>query len=220
MPAMNRDNFAQNSSVNLLVELNHLKKGLRSTQATNSNRNELRNPNQNSGRGYQIRQTAPPIVNSPRALGGQAMPNNPRSKVDQSFTRQLPGFSKNVDVSRMSYDQFGQGNSLNFNSRNQDPSGLHRGAIEAQNQGIQNNGGGMNTGDGNIKNSFSPHDRNSFGNPNPHMDRNFGMGNPPSTRSPPQNRGDSLLKYISILKYIIQYFSLYIINIFLFKEFI
>lgn len=220
------------------MELNHLKKGLRSTQAPNPNRS------------YQIRQTAPALGNSPRNLNSKLAQNNPNNNPNQSFSRQLPGFSKNVDVSRMSYDQFNShnlsanmgnlggfgggavsGNTGSHNMRNTQntqtrgnnfqKNQMPRGQYDNYQSNNQNSvAQGYNSGRGqapaqqqrsghneNIKNSFNPVDRNSYGNARgktgvhgqtgqysgrQHGDnrsQQFGMGNP----RPQQAQGGILI---------------------------
>ena len=112
---MQRANFQQNSSVNLLVDLNNMKQELRSNQKYSMNPNP-QNMNQNQNN-YRQNYRANPPQGQNYMLGN---PNTVDIHNESRIDHQLPGYSKAVDVSRMSYDVYNKGNN-NFNFQGSKP---------------------------------------------------------------------------------------------------
>jgi hypothetical protein len=153
-PSLQNTGFQQNSNVNLLMELNQMKKDLRSTmnaptyqRPQNSPRSMMRNTRDNFSTMNQ-----PPMSSNDYMLGNL----NTRDIVNESRKDfKLPGQSQNVDITRMSYNQLNNPNSGYNNyvpppqqdmNRYSEPSNFNRNTNQSFNSN-QNNYG--------MKNSFA-----------------------------------------------------------------
>lgn len=165
-PSLQKSSFQQNSSVNLLMELNQIKKDLKSTtnpsshhHPVQSSRSMMMNPRDN----YSSMNPAHDSRND-YLLGN----SNTRDIVNESRNDfQLPVQSQNVDITRISYSQYNNNPNSGYNNfvpprnpemeRYSEPQSFNRNTNQSFNHSRHNY---------EMKNSFvSPHN-NEYSHPN------------------------------------------------------
>lgn len=109
-PSLQKTGFQQNSSVNLLMELNQMKKDLRSTANPVSYQRPLNSPREMMGN---TRDNFSSMNQTGMSKNDYLLGNlNTRDLVNESRNDfQLPVQSQNVDITRISYNQFNNPNS-------------------------------------------------------------------------------------------------------------